>query len=314
MNLYKELKKLEPFSISSHGDADGVYSTSILMKMFDIEEVEFPPFNEYTKQVAVDLGYPSIKGWKGIVIDHHVLDYPEEVFKNPDIKLFLGYEPTAKVMWNLMKDKIPKDQIWKLVGSCCGDGQCEKVPDEVWDAFPILLEERGFLKKGQYKVYTTSFPLFYYLSSGINAMCRQGFPHQALDVVNMAKGPLDIIDNLQVREAKEQMNSEEASVYKSLPVAETIKNRYIVVKVKPSTSGINMASLIASKISGNSPGKTIIVVDESTGKGSIRGVLAKYVSNKLVKAGFKSGGHYGFSAFTCDPSKIEDVLNIIRGL
>jgi len=314
LDLYKELKKIEPFTLSAHTDADGIYSASILMDVFEVKEVEFPSFYMYKTQVALDLGYPKIKDWAGIIVDHHILDYPEEVLKNPKIKTFLGMYPTGLLLYQFLGDKIPKEKTWKVVGSCTGDGQAEVVPDEIWDRFPILLEERGYLGKGQYKEYTTAFPLFYYLSSGVNAICRLGFPHQALDIVNNAEGPLDILDNIEVKDAIERIRKEEQEIYKNKPLVETIKNRYKIITIKPSSENINIASLIATKISAREPGKTFIVINELTGKGSIRGVLAKYVANKLNEAGYQAGGHYGYCGLSARPEDIPNILKILRGL
>jgi len=314
IDLYSSLKEIEPFTLSAHSDADGVYSASIIMDIFDVKDVEFPSFYKYTSQVALDLGYPKTEGWEGIVVDHHILDYPEEVLNNPKIKTFLGMFPTGLLLYQHLKDKIPKEKIWKVVGSCTGDGQAEVVPDEIWDNFPILLEERGYLGKGQYKEYTTAFPLFYYLSSGINAICRLGFPHQALDIVNEAEGPLDILDNIQVKDAIDRIRKEEQEIYKNKPIVETIKNRYKIITIKPSSENVNIASLIATKISSREPGKTFIVINELTGKGSIRGVLAKYVANKLTQAGYQAGGHYGYCGLNVEPEEIPNVLKILRGL
>lgn len=314
LDLYKELKQLEPFTLASHHDADGVYSASILMDIFEVEEVEFPPFYEYSNNVALDLGYPKKEGWSGVIVDHHILDYPKEVLENPKIKCFLGEDPTGLLLYKFLGDKIPGDKLWKIVGALTGDGQPEKTPDEIWEKFPILLEERGYLAKGDYKEFTTAFPLFYFLSSGINAICRLGFPHQALDIVNNAEGPLEILDNIEVKDAIERVRKEEEQIYKNKPLVETIKNRYKIILIRPSNETVDIISLIATKISSREPGKTFIVINELTGKGSIRGVLAKYVANKLVKAGYQAGGHYGYCGISAKPEDIPQILKILRSL
>ncbi|MEM2260826.1 MAG: DHH family phosphoesterase [Ignisphaera sp.] len=309
MTLYEDLKKLEPFKLAFHNDADGIYSASLLNSIFQIKEIEVPPFGEYTSEVAIDLGKPLKEEWEGICIDHHP-DHPTER------KYTLYYDecPTGLIIYKHLKDYIPKDQAWKVVGALSGDGQPERVPDEIWDMFPILLEERGILTKSGFKVVTTAFPLFYFLSSCINAVSRLGFPERAFEIVNNAKGPLDILDNLEVKDALEQFRSEEELVYKSKPVVETIRNRYLIVKIKPSSSNVDVTSLIASKIAGENPGKTVIVINEATGKVSLRGLLAKYVSNKLATRGIKSGGHPGYCGAQIDPKQINEFLDIIRSL
>ena len=314
IDLYSKLKELEPFSLSFHHDADGVYSASLLMSVFQIKELKCPPFNEYETQVAVDLGYPKKKDWSGVIIDHHWLDYPEGVLKNPKITCVLDICPTGLIIWKHLKDHIPKEHWWKVVGSLTGDGQPELVPDEIWDQFPMLLEERGVLGRGQYKIWTSAFPLFYYLSSGVNAIARLGFPLQALDIVNQAEGPLDILDHPEVIDAVQRVKSEEDNIYKSRPVVETIRNRYVIIRIKTSSPAISMAGLIASKVSNNNPGKTIVVMNESNGEVSIRGVQARYVANKLNTSGFKAGGHAGFCGSHFEEDEIEDFMETLRKL
>ena len=309
MTLYEDLKQIEPFTLSFHPDPDGIYSASLLMTVFKIKEVEASPFGEYSSQVAVDLGAPINNNWTGICIDHHP-DHPSD----RKYKLYYAEYPCGLIIYNELKEYIPREETWKVVGSLTGDGQPERTPDEIWDNFPILLEERGILGKGQYKVYTSAFPLFYFLSSGINALARIGRPIRALEVVCQAKSPLDILDNIEVRDAQEQFKEAEESLYKTRPIVETIKNRYIIVKFRPPSPNIDITSYIASKISGENPGKTVIVINEDTGKVSLRGVLAKYVSNKLASKGFRSGGHPGYClnrgtlVFTFEgPVMVEDI-------
>jgi len=308
-NLYDLLKQLEPFSLSFHHDADGVYSASIIMSIFKVTEVQCPPFNEYTTDVAVDLGYPFDQNYSGIVVDHHP-DHP----KDRKYKLFWDHVPTGVILYNELKDHLKKEDIWKVVGSATGDGQPEVVPDEIWESYPILLEERGVLGRGQYKVYTSAFPLFYFLSSGVNALCRLGFPLQALDIVNNAKSPLEVLDHQEVRDAVDQIRSEEDSIYRSKPLVETIKNRYIIIRFRTSSPAIRMSGFLASKISSNNPGKTIIAINEENGQVSLRGVLAKYVANKLSEKGFKAGGHPGYCGANVSPEEIDKFIDVIRGL
>jgi hypothetical protein len=290
-DLYTLLKSIEPFSLSLHHDSDGIYSAAILASIFKISKFEIPPFGEYTTDVAVDLGAPETnKDFAGIVIDHHP-DHPED----RKYKLFWDTCPTGLVLYNALKEHLPKDKWWLVIGSLCGDGQPELVPDEIWDAYPVLLEERGTLGKGQYgKIYTSGFPMFYFLSSAINAIAKMGFPQQGLEVLLRAETPFDVLDNVEVKDAKEQFRMAEDNIYKTKPSVETIKNRFMIIRIKPNNSSLNIGSTLASSISRENAGKTIIVINETSGKVSLRGVLAKYCANKLNKAGFKAGGHAGY--------------------
>ena len=159
-------------------------------------------------------------------------------------------------------------------------------------------------------MYTSAFPLFYFLSSGVNALCRLGFPLQALDIVNNAKSPLEVLDHQEVRDAVDQIRSEEDSIYRSKPLVETIKNRYIIIRFRTSSPAIRMSGFLASKISSNNPGKTIIAINEENGQVSLRGVLAKYVANKLSEKGFKAGGHPGYCGANVSPEEIDKFIDV----
>jgi len=313
--LYSLLKSMEPFTLAFHGDADGIYSASLLMSVFKVKKAVCPPFGEYDTDVAVDLGAPRlIPDWNGVAIDHHP-DHPD----NRSYKLFTHskypHAPCGLIIYEHLREYIPKEHLWKVVGSLTGDGQPEYTPDEIWDLYPILLEERGILTKaGGYRLHTSAFPLFYYLSSGVNAIARLGFPERALEIVNSAKHPLDILDHIEVKDSIERFKAEEAAILKDKPVAETIKNRYIIVRIAPSNSSLNISGYLASKLSSENPGKTVIVINDTTGKISMRGVLAKYVANKLSASGLKAGGHPGYCGCEVAPDQVSRVLEIIRSL
>jgi len=57
---------------------------------------------------------------------------------------------------------------------------------------------------------------------------------------------------------------------------------------------------------------TWIVLNEVSGKGSIRGDLAKYMANRLLKMGFKAGGHSKYCGVKVDPKDIEGLVSAIR--
>ena len=318
MGLYEDLKKISPFSLSYHDDADGVYSASLLFytKGLEIKKdseehffiVESPPFNEYRTDVAVDLGYPLDENYKGIVVDHHP-DHPAK----RKYKLYWDNVPTGLIIWRELKDYIPKDQWWRVAGSLTGDGQPELIPDIIWDMFPELLDEKGIVYKSRGQLYMSKYPVYVYLSSGVNALCRLGNPIGALKMCLKWKKPIDAVIDKEALEARELLKVEEENILRQKPIVEIIKNKYAIVRIK-TTGNLGMSGRIASSLSSQYPFHTLIVINETNGEISIRGVLAKYLANKLRQSGFKAGGHPGFCGAQILPEEIEDFIETIRHL
>ena len=306
-NLYNLLKEKEPFSLSCHGDADGLYSATILRRIFKIKEpIEIPPFNEYKTDVAVDLGFPSDKDWSGIAIDHHP-DHPEE----RKYTLYWDYCPTGLILYNHLKQYMNPGDYWLVIGSLCGDGQPELVPDEIWDSNPVLLQGRGILYKSAWKLGLSSNPLYVFLSSGINALCRLGYPEEALKVLSEIDNPVDLLENAVVKDAIEKIRKEEDSIYASKPIVESLGN-FALVRIRTSSPKIRLCGLVGAKLLGIDNNMTYIVLNETSGEISIRGNLAKYLANKMSKAGYKAGGHAKFCGAHVDESKIPEYLEFLR--
>ena len=138
------IKELEPdiklgkIRVSSHSDADGVYSTSLLATIFPIEEVVFPDvFGEVLDEDVVLDQVPIKPEYSGIVIDHH----PQHLERRK-YTLVLGDSPTSVVVYDLFKDKIKKEDLWKVIGGAVGDGQGETIPEEIWEIGRASCRER----------------------------------------------------------------------------------------------------------------------------------------------------------------------------
>jgi len=311
--MFRALKSIEPFSLSFHDDADGVYSASMLMYIFKIRKVEesyelhSPPFNEYTDDVALDLGYPTIETETKIVIDHH----PGHERKTK-YKLYFDKVPTGLIIWNHLKDYIPETQWWRVVGALIGDGQVELVPDEIWDLFPQLTDEKGILYQSRGNYYVSKYPLYVYLSSGVNALCRLGNPLQALMECLNWKTPIDAVLSETVKEAKELLRVEANNILNQKPVIEVLKNKVIISRIKTTRPEFGMSGYVASKLSAQYKFHTVVVINDSNGEVSIRGVLAKYIANKLTQSGFKAGGHPGYCGATVPIEEIESFIKTLR--
>lgn len=321
MGLYEDLKAKEPFSLSMHDDADGIYSASLLIKMFQIKDLEengskrpwlsCPPFNEYKTDVAVDLGFPSDKEWTGIIIDHHP-DHPLPIARK--YKLYWGTHPTGLVIYENMKDIIPKEHLWRVAGSTVGDGQAELIPIEIWDMYPELMDEKGTVYKS-YKgdMAFSKYPVWSYLSSGINALCRLGNPIGALKMCLGWNSPMDAVTSSEAQEAKNFLAIEENNIMKQKPIAEIIKNRFCIIRFR-TTGNYGMSGRLASALAGGHKFLTLVLVNETNGEVSIRGTLAKYIATKLSNIGYKAGGHAAFCGATVEVDKIDKFVSDIRRL
>lgn len=308
MGLYEDLKAIEPFSLSCHNDPDGLYSATMLRRIFKVKEpIELPPFNEYKTDVAVDLGFPSDIEWSGIVVDHHP-DHPEE----RKYKLYWDYCPTGLILYKHLREHIKKEDMWLVVGSLMGDGQPELTPEEVWKSNPVLLKGRGYLYPGQWgKLSLSATPLYIFLSSGVNSLCRLGFPQEALNVLGNMTDPVQLLENEVVRDASETMRKEEKAVYDQRPLVETFGN-YTLVRIKTSKPQIKLCGLIASKLLGQDGTNTFIVLNEISGEISLRGNLAKYYAIKMSNAGFKAGGHAKYCGAHIELKDIDKFVEFVR--
>ena len=304
--MYEELKSLEPFSLSMHDDADGVYSGAILSSIFKVKKVEFPEFHEYSTDVAVDLGYPANTDWKGILIDHHPI--PKDIkFK---CSIYWENVPTGLILYRHLKKYFPKEITWYVIGSLTGDGQPELVPTEIWKQYPILLEERGILYKFK-EVRTSAYPMFYYLSSGVNAFCRLGNPRRAYELVLENKDPLDFIEHPEVIDAILFVRKEEENLYKSRFLVERY-GTIVFVRIETTREEYKFSSLVASRLYNSEPNLTFLVLNEKNGRLSIRGYLSNYLVEYLNKYNFKVGGHPGFAGGRIPLERLSEFTKVMR--
>lgn len=294
MNLYEQLKSKEPLVVASHYDADGCYSAALLSTVFNIETIYFPwVFGDLSSSedgvdlafdIVLDLGAP-LGDYDGIVIDHHrCVDNPKytQVFMNI---------PTTGIVYEVFKDRIPDEHKWKVVGGLTGDGQPEKVPMEIWEMFPELLETRGKIYSSYAKFKEYPYPLYRQLSSPVNAMCRMGNPETAYEIICRAKTPFDILNNIAMMNDQKALNVEIKNLFKEGVMEYNVRHYCTVVIIN---SDKRIGSRVCSALGGMNSAKTWIVINEGTKKFSIRGDLADYIGAKLQDGGFTCGGHHGF--------------------
>jgi len=306
--IQKEIEDLQPLKVSFHRDADGVYSLALLNTVFKIEEVYSPKVfgnyfsDDFKANVGLDLGEPIENEFKGVVIDHHT-------HSNPWYSLIWSIMPTGLIVYNVFKERIPDNEKWKVVGAVCGDGQPELIPDELWDMFPELREERGNMYMSYNKITSRTYPIYSLITSPINSLCRIGEPIEAFKAVRNASSPYDLLDSEYLKDAVSLVQKEEQRIFNNKPSL-TVKNNiaYTVIESK-----YYIASRIASLLSRSFPNLTLIVINRTNKEISIRGVYTSYICNKLVESGFKAGCHPGFGGCTLgEDQTIEDFIYTLK--
>ncbi len=295
--VYSTLKSLEPLTVATHRDADGMYSLALLDTVFDIEDIYTPDiFGDYEdEKVSLDLG-PALKWeWNGIAIDHH----PHPDIDQRDYSLIWDYVPTGLMVWRLFKDKIPVDQWWKAAGSCVGDGQPELIPNEIFDTNPVLLERRGSIYKSQYnKITLYQYDLYKLLSSPVNATCRTGKAVQAAKILKVCKRPDDVLSHPMFKSDQEILNKEIDSVINQFGRDKKVRRSAIIIGdrflVVPFESKYFVASRVAQSIQSDNQNYTVIALNEEKEEISIRGTHAAMVQNLMIPRGWSIGGHSGY--------------------
>lgn len=317
--LYNKIKSLEPITLACHDDADGLYSATLIRRLFKVKNVSIPKtFGDYATQsiygaapiktnIAVDLGAPLDVNYDGIVFDHHP-DHPTE----RKYELIWETCPTGLVIYHAFKEMIKPEDTWLVIGSLCGDGQPELIPDEIWKYNPNLLQGRGYMKEYGGKIYAGAYPIFSSLSSGINSLHRLGFPEQALNLLDNVRDPMELLENAEIKDAQERVRQEEATVIKNKPVIEAVDKWITLVRMRTSKPDIKLGGIFGAKLASVDNSKTYIILNETSGDISIRGVFAKYVCNQLTRMGYKAGGHAGFAGCKVDIVKIPDFIKDVR--
>ena len=295
------------YLLASHRDSDGITSAVLLNKIGILNGVFFPEtFGDYIssngkKATLMTDMIPIDSNIDIIVIDHHP-DHPE----NHKYKLIFDAVPASLIVWRLVKHRLKPEDYWKVVVGLAGDGQPELTPIEIWEKYPILVEEWGSISESYGRIWHNAYPIYQLLSSYINAPCRMGLPAIAFKALNDADTPLDILMNKELKSAKEEIKKEVSRVIKEYP-AITIKS--ITLWIIESDYSIGF---LASRLE-SSRGKTTIVYNKKNKTFSVRGSLATYIKHYFNKHGIKAGGHAGFVGGNLNEEQDEhDLINVIR--
>ena len=182
----------KPLSVSTHSDADGVIAAVLLSTVTRIatsskEHPNCPEFpSTFGKVGDVDVVLDQLpqagtvrvnRAPLTVVVDHHP-NHPE----TPPYKLVWDSVPTSLIVYEALKDMIPKEDAWKVAIGLVGDGQPELIPSEIWLEHRELLYEYGWVSEsyGQTKFY--SYPAYRLLSRAVNDICRANCPEVAFEM------------------------------------------------------------------------------------------------------------------------------------
>lgn len=303
--------------VLAHYDADGVSATHLYkVATGDVDRVIFPErFGDYRgvsdekESTMVDMK-PRSSEYLGLVYDHHP-NHPIEA----DRKYTLVWRtyPTAKIIFEEFKDKLPKEEWWKVACGCVGDGQQYQIPVEVIQQEPSLLLFTSRLFQSYGKLNKSEFPYYLSLSSPINSACRANQPGLALSCLANAEKPIDLITNPSLMKASAKIRTAENNILRYG------KHKEIENQVVYFTFGneFNIASRIAAKLQ-DSFRRTAVVVNEDKMTFSIRGILSQYLVEYFQPKGYDIGGHLGFSGGSLTKAQLvtleEDIKTAIKEL
>jgi len=289
--------------IIAHHDADGITSAYFAQFGFGESEIVFPhKFGDTTKfekgDVMVDMR-PDNPNIEGLVIDHH-FPHPDKKDRKykliPDIsKKEFQYSrdivPASLLCWNEYKDKIPKNEWWKLAIGLAGDGQLELMPTEVFKECPSLLKPvktSAYQSYGNWKI--SMYPLYKLLSSPINAFLRKEEYESALNLIKYSDSPYTLYSSEDARIAKNDIKNEFQTAVKDSEIFDYGSLQVIVYYSK-----YRMSGYIASALQNSMHDKTLMAINKRDGSLSVRGDLATYYKDTLGELDYiEIDGHAGF--------------------
>lgn len=220
--------------------------------------------------------------------DHHPGHPPADQRK---YKLVWGEVPASLVVFKTFKDIIPEEQWWKIAIGCVGDGQPELIPSVIWKKFPSLLENYTSIWEQYGKLNFNEFPVYLRLSSNINAACK--IPDKwyiAYQVLRAAKSPWQILEDPALVAAKRTIDDEMKRVIRDTHCIDMNANfRLWVIQTE-----FKIERSLAWRSEEKSH-KTTLVMNEKTGRISMRGPLSEFYCEELAKVGYSIHGHPGFS-------------------
>lgn len=307
----EELRKLLPteipadgLTISCHSDADGIASGVFSSYKYKIKKVNFPSIFGYVgdEQIMFDMSPPT-DNRPLLIIDHH----PPKLNYSVSTEILGETEdPASYLSWSLFKDSIPEKHWWKLMVGLAGDGHPEKLPNEVWDCSKGLLDDYGSFVHSKGNDYLFTYPVWNQITSSVNSLCRAGWSEKAFNLLKEAETPYDILEDSIAKEYKDKIMIETIKIFKETKPIDL--GSVLLWKIN---SMYRITGILATRLY-ETRKKTAVVINTSNNAISIRGVLAKYLQEKLA-AIIESGGHYGFVGGVLLPSStLEQLKEALR--
>jgi len=149
------------------------------------------------------------------------------------------------------------------------------------------------------------------LSSPVNSFLRIKQGQKALELLQQAQQPMDIITDEKAKSAKEEVKKEHNSILKS---CESVDFKDLAVVIF--NSNYRMSGYMATTIQEMVGDKTVIAINKKDGHGSMRGELALYWEGRLKHLDYvKMGGHPGFYGFQISKPAdvfIEDLTELLQ--
>jgi len=296
--------------IRCHHDSDGVASAFFASFGYPNHEIEIWDgiFGDTTGLTSGDImvDMRPKQNLEGLIVYDHHGPYPED----RKYKLTTAHEPASWICFNEFKDKVPKDEWWKMAVGVMGDGQPELIPYEVYKECPELFMQ---IKTSSYQNYgkwkTSYFPLYKLLSSKINALLRLRRYDEALKTFSEVKRPLDLYMDKECNKAQAKVKSEF-----SLIMSSHEGYNFDKLKVCVFDSDVRMTGYVATVV--GSEGDTVLAINRTDGSASLRGDLALYWKEKLNHLSYLNiDGHPGFMGanIIVNPSilirDLQDLLN-----
>lgn len=281
-----------------HDDADGISSAVLLSHVFPVTKVFCPedfgvwePKADLAKNyvppnVCVDM-IPQDSSWNGICFDHHPNHPPASERK---YTLVWDQCPATKIIYDLYKDKIPKEHRWKIAVGLVGDGAANLIPSEIWRSYPELMHGYSTYVAEKYGKLTISiYPMYMRLSSFVNAACK--IPDKwyiAYQVMKNARSPLDIVEDPALKACKDAVRDEMSRILRDSRPIDLPYIRFWRID-----SVMKLERTIGWK-SNEKDHKTTLVLNTKTNRMSIRGVMSLLLFEELNKMGYQVNGHPGF--------------------
>lgn len=305
----EELRKLLPVArpegivISCHKDADGITAGVFSSYKYKIRKVNFPPVFGQVMDEDIMFDMTPKNDCNSLVVDHHP---PKIDLPSARVILSASEEPASLISWHLFKDVVPREHWWKLMVGLAGDGHPERLPTEAWEASKCLLDDTGSFVYSKGKDYLFTYPIWTQLSSGINALARANWKEKAFDVLKEADTPYDVIKDPIVQEYKKKISEDTIRVFKE---SKPIDLGHVLLWQMSSMYSIT--GILASRLY-ETRKKTTVVLNTGNNSMSIRGVLARYLQEKLVGI-VEAGGHWGFVGGTLLPdATVEQLKEALR--